>query len=151
RPTTIGRKQQNLLDYQGFNPRDPPVGPDSVQEPNPLRSRLLLLGVCALAALLGPRYPARPAELTPPASCFQKDLLPFLTQHCYACHGNGKKRGEVSLDHYKDELALQKDRRVWDSVIHMIRSGEMPPPGRPRPAAKDVENALKAIDTALAK
>src|SRR5262249_37307455 len=147
----LAKRRQNLLDYQGFNPPDPPVGCDSIQEPYPLRSRLLLLGVCALAALLGPHHLARPDGSTPSASSFQKDLLPFLKQHCYACHGNGKKRGELSLDSYRDELSLQKDRKVWDSVIHMIRSGEMPPAERPRPAARDVEYALKAIDTVLAK
>src|SRR5262249_1584401 len=114
-------------------------------------SRLLLLSVCALAALLGTHYAARLEGLPLSTSGIQKDLLPFLTQHCYACHGNGKKRGEISLDQYKDELSLQTDRKVWDSVIHMIRSGESPPPEGPRPTAKDVEKALQAIETALAK
>src|SRR5438094_2827433 len=50
---------------------------------------------------------------------FAKDVRPFLSRHCYACHGNGKNRGEVSLDKFRDDQDAQKDRKLWESVLHM--------------------------------
>ncbi|MCI0456790.1 MAG: DUF1587 domain-containing protein, partial [Gemmataceae bacterium] len=118
-----------------------------------------LFGALALTAVLGPRgashSPGAPATPAPPATeqaviRFAKDVGPFLTQHCYACHGNGKKRAGLALDQYKDDQAVQKDRKVWENVLHMVRSGEMPPKERPRPDAKEIEAVLRNIEAVLA-
>jgi hypothetical protein len=123
-----------------------------------MKSRALLLGALVLTAVPGlreasrstgaPPEPASPAK-EPAAVSFAKDVVPFLTKHCYACHGNGKKRADLALDKYQNEEAVQKDRQVWENVLHMLRGGEMPPKERPRPAAGEVEAALKAIDSVL--
>jgi hypothetical protein len=124
--------------------------------------RYPLLGLLSVAAILGLRQirtspdaatlqAAAPADSLPAAS-FQKDVAPFLAKHCFACHGNGKNRGGLALDSYKDDESLLKDRKVWESVLHMLRSGEMPPPERKqRPTSAEVETALRAIDATLAK
>lgn len=118
------------------------------------------LGVFAFIAVLGLRpslhsedtpRPASTAKAAPDAT-FQKDVLSFLSQHCYSCHGNGKRRGELALDQYKDEQSLIKDRKVWESVIQMVRSGEMPPKEKKqRPSNAEIQAALLAIDNVLAK
>jgi hypothetical protein len=82
---------------------------------------------------------------------FAKDVVPFLTKHCYACHGNGKKRGDVSLDRFRQEQDIQKDRPVWQNVIYMIQTGQMPPKERPRPAVPEIEAVLRSIEATLAK
>ncbi len=120
--------------------------------------RCVLPGLIALTAGLslsgaGSNSGAPPASEPPakaPAPTFTKDVVPFLAKHCYACHGNGKKRGELSLDKYKDDEALQKDRKVWDNVLQMIRNGEMPPKERKRPEAAEVEAVLLNIEGVLA-
>ncbi len=94
--------------------------------------------------------PASEAPARAPAPTFTKDVVPFLAKHCYACHGNGKHRGDLSLDKYKDDEALQKDRKVWDNVLQMIRNGEMPPKERKRPDAAEVEAVLLNIEGVLA-
>src|SRR5262245_13205662 len=77
------------------------------------------------------------------AFTFKKDVLPFVTQHCFSCHGNGKKKGGVTLDKFTDENAIQKDRALWETALEMVRKGEMPPKGQPRPSKTDTEAALK--------
>ena len=44
-----------------------------------------------------------------------------------------------------------KDREVWENVVEMVRTGEMPPKakGRPRPTPSEVELATRAIDDML--
>ncbi|AGA30073.1 DUF1592 domain-containing protein [Singulisphaera acidiphila] len=80
---------------------------------------------------------------------FSKDAIPFLSKHCYACHGDGKQKGDLSLDSDRDEQAVEKNRKVWENVLEMIRAGEMPPKNRPRPSTEEVEVALLAIDGVL--
>jgi hypothetical protein len=125
-----------------------------------MKPRYPLFGALTLTAVLvlrttSPRTGAEGAPAAPPkeqaAASFAKDVVPFLTKHCYDCHGNGKKRGGLTLDKYKDEQALQKDRKVWEDVLQMVRTGEMPPKGRPRPAAAEIETALRSLDAVLAK
>src|SRR5215212_6541463 len=66
---------------------------------------------------------------------FTRDVVPFLSKHCYGCHGNGKSKGDLTLDRFRDEQSVEKERKVWENVIEMISAGEMPPKNRPRPAA----------------
>src|SRR4051794_1990667 len=120
-------------------------------------------GVLALTALLGLQAASWGAEpvaapasatgagQTPPAADFQRDVVPFLVKHCYGCHGNGKRKADLALDEFRDELALQENREIWESVLEMVRTGEMPPKPRPRPADTETEAALDALDAVLAK
>jgi hypothetical protein len=80
---------------------------------------------------------------------FTTDVTPFLVKNCFACHGNGKARGDLALDKFKPD-SLQRDRKLWENVLHMVRSGEMPPKGKPRPDGKTVEAFLRSLDGLLA-
>ncbi len=121
-----------------------------------MKLRYLLPGALALTAVvglqrasLGTGAPAdQPAK--EPAASFKNDVLPFLSKHCFACHGNGKKRAGLSLDQFTDDESVQKDRKLWENVLYMLRGGEMPPPERPRPAAAEVDAVLRSIDAVLA-
>src|SRR5687768_9386989 len=90
------------------------------------------------------------SEAPTPVATFDKDLLPFLKSHCFHCHGNGKAEADLALDRFKDGESVLKDRKLWDNVAHMVRSGEMPPKERPRPMADEIEAFLKGIDGVLA-
>lgn len=97
---------------------------------------------------------AEPAKNAPEKSSptFTTDVLPFLKAHCFHCHGttDGKDKAELSLSKYTDDLSVQQDRKVWDNVLSMIRSGEMPPMERQRPTASEIEAAVQSIEGVLA-
>lgn len=104
----------------------------------------------AAVALLGLAGRAPAAEPTPAeAATFEKHVAPFLGKYCYTCHNATKKRGDVVLDQFKDDASLQKDRKVWDRVLHMLRSGEMPPPEQPRPSMNEIAAALGSLNAVL--
>jgi len=107
-----------------------------------MNQRPILLLLLAATVLLA-RPVVRSAD--PPVSTYQKDILPFLKTHCFACHGNGKAKAQLSFDKYKDDASVLNDRKVWDNVRHMLKVGEMPPPERPKPKPADVEAVSKAI------
>jgi mono/diheme cytochrome c family protein len=82
---------------------------------------------------------------------FQKDILPFISQHCFHCHGNGKAKADLTLDRFKDDLSLQSERKVWENVLHMLQMREMPPKERAQPSQSEMDQVVKAIDGVLAK
>ncbi|MCI0377341.1 MAG: DUF1587 domain-containing protein, partial [Gemmataceae bacterium] len=126
-----------------------------MQRPLYFCALVLVVGMCSTAAFVGraqdqvkPTPAGESSSLRGKAS-FTKDVLPFLTKHCFHCHGNGKKSGGITLDKFKDDESVPKNRAVWEHVIHMVRTGEMPAKGRPRPTAEEIEKALGAIDTLM--
>lgn len=118
-----------------------------------VRVRLLVFGLVTLAFAVPSFQVSQSAD--PPSAkgpSFQKDVVPFLTKHCYACHGNGKKRGDLALDKYKTDEEVQKDRKVWEAIMTAIRTGEMPPKERKeRPSTAEVQAVLTNIDATLAR
>jgi Protein of unknown function (DUF1592)/Protein of unknown function (DUF1588)/Protein of unknown function (DUF1587)/Protein of unknown function (DUF1585)/Protein of unknown function (DUF1595)/Ca-dependent carbohydrate-binding module xylan-binding/Planctomycete cytochrome C len=87
----------------------------------------------------------------PAAASFTNDVVPFLAKHCYACHGNGKSKGDLVLDRFKDDESVVKNRKIWEDVKQMVQNGEMPPKEKPRPAAAEIDGILKSLDAVLGK
>jgi hypothetical protein len=57
-----------------------------------------------------------------------------LRQYCFACHNDRARIGGLALDTLDlDHVAARPD--VWEQVVRKIRTGAMPPAGRPRPDA----------------
>ncbi len=87
--------------------------------------------VFALVSLLLLTGSAR-AEESPTLASFRDQVQPVLEDHCYRCHGEGLKKGNVSLDAFASENDLLKNRELWWAVLKNVRSGIMPPADRPR-------------------
>ena len=81
-------------------------------------SRLTMAAVLALAGTAS-------AE---DAKEFEKKIEPLLQDYCYDCHGDGSKKGEISLDAFKDLSSHLEDRDLWLRVWKNVRSELMPPP-----------------------
>lgn len=82
---------------------------------------------------------------------FQNEGVAFLKKNCLGCHGEKVQEADLSLHTYRDAASVLKDRKVWQNVIQMVKSGEMPPKEKPRPALADVEVFLKSIQDVLAR
>ena len=97
--------------------------------PPPLRRRL---AACVLA-LAAPLACAAPADTT---ALFEKEVRPILEEHCFGCHGDGEKKGQVAFDAFPSTAELARQTDLWMSVLTNIRAGLMPPAKEPRlPAA----------------
>jgi mono/diheme cytochrome c family protein len=108
-------------------------------------SRLTHL-IASLAALaLGLFLPSTRAANQPTRPTFAKDGLRFLQTHCFRCHGDKVKKADLSLQAFPDEAALLKNRKVWKSVLEVVRSGEMPPTSRPRPTTREIDSFTAAV------
>jgi len=100
-----------------------------------------LLPVVVLTLLLAPAG-TRAADPS-----YKTDILPFLKAHCFACHGDGKKKAGLSFDKYADDAGVLADRKTWDTVRQMLTAREMPPPDRPKPKPADIDAVANAIQS----
>lgn len=82
---------------------------------------------------------------------FRRRVEPFLAKHCNACHSSKAKAGNLDLQRYRTPATVMSDQDVWDKVARKIRTGEMPPKGRPAPAKAEVEDVLSWLNTEYAR
>ena len=90
-----------------------------------------------------------PASAGPDEGAFARTVQPFLTRHCVECHGEGKAKGGLRLDRIRGGLAAGQDVEAWQKVLEQLRTGEMPPAKKPRPAPESVEAVRTWIASGL--
>ncbi len=83
------------------------------------------------------------------AATFKNDIAPLLKNYCYSCHGGGKKKGGVTLDHFPTPAAAITDHKLWEAVLENLRTGEMPPDDKPQPTLAEREKLMGWIDSAV--
>jgi len=118
-----------------------------------VRITLVAAAAWALTAVLGTRVPL--AAVQSPVSASQPSPDPaLLAKYCISCHNQRLKTGGLSLE----ELDLARagaSAAIWENVARKLRSGQMPPLGRPRPdqSASDafVSGLEHALDEAAAR
>src|SRR5262245_47287789 len=77
---------------------------------------------------------------------FEKDVAPFLKQHCVHCHGPAKQAGKFRLDSLKGNLAGKAGEAAqWQAILERLATGEMPPKGEPRPNREAAERTVALL------
>ena len=88
---------------------------------------ILLIAICENAQAVA-RQPARTAVAsiaTPPRA--------LLERYCVPCHNDKLRTARLTLETLDVEHVGQ-NAEVWEKVLRKLRTGVMPPAGRPRPA-----------------
>ena len=80
----------------------------------------------------------------PGAPSFEKDVRPVLARRCFACHNDRMTSGGLNIAGFLKPDSIARDRDGWEKILRKLRSGEMPPPGAPRPSPDEVQ-ALAAF------
>lgn len=83
------------------------------------------------------------------AERYRKDIVPLLETYCYDCHGDGAKKGELSLDSFSTLEAMRHNRGTWKRIRDHIGYGLMPPPDEDQPGAAEKRQLLSWIDDAV--
>ncbi|MCY4074868.1 MAG: DUF1587 domain-containing protein, partial [Acidobacteria bacterium] len=81
------------------------------------------------------RQPAQPPAVQEPAGgAAAVTPRAVLDRYCIACHNDRLRTGGLSLDAGTVDAAdPSRHADIWEKVIAKLRTGAMPPPGRPRP------------------
>ena len=72
----------------------------------------------------------------------------LLDRYCVTCHNERLQTAELMLDRV-DLTQVAANAEVLEQVVHKLRSGQMPPEGRPQPDKAAVEVFTTALETAL--
>lgn len=67
-----------------------------------------------------------------------KDVAPLMDKYCYSCHGNGKRKGGVTLDGPGDIATIMAKADDWHTVVDVLNTRLMPPEDKPQPTAAEL-------------
>jgi hypothetical protein len=81
---------------------------------------------------------------------FQRVVKPFLTKHCFRCHGEKKSEGELRLDRLTAK-AQNAQVKILLKMQELLADGEMPPEDEPRPPKAETAEVQLWLKTRLAK
>jgi mono/diheme cytochrome c family protein len=85
----------------------------------------------------------------PKAATFAQTTEAFFAKNCTSCHNAKAKAGGLDLLALQRPDSIAKNRDSWESVVRKIRTGEMPPPGSPRPAPAAIKATALGIEAEL--
>jgi hypothetical protein len=99
---------------------------------------ILGLAACALAVqfLRSDREPVQAQEpkWDTIAAAYKTDAQPLLVQYCQRCHSGKHPEAEIDLKHFATLDDVRKSPRVWQKVLEMLDSGQMPPKDEKQPS-----------------
>ena len=119
--------------------------------------KLSILAVIGLAfagagAAAGqPAAEARPGgtpAATAPTPASPAPARALLDQYCVTCHNDKLKTAGLTLDHV-DLGNAKAHAEVLEKVVRKLRSGQMPPEGRPRPEQASADAVAAALEREL--
>ena len=96
------------------------------------------------ASAAAPRAAQQPTSAAPTAA----DERAVLNQYCVTCHNQRLKTAGLMLD-MVDIEHLGQAPDTWEKVAHMLRTGAMPPIGRPRPDAATYTSLASFLENGL--
>jgi hypothetical protein len=94
------------------------------------------------------RVAAAPQAANRAAAPAQAAPRPFFDQYCITCHNDRLKTGELSLQGV-DPVNVAGHEVVLEKVVRKLRTGQMPPEGRPRPDAATIDAFAGSLEAAL--
>ena len=109
---------------------------------------LALLGVgLAAAPLLNARTPqsAPPAATSTGSTVAPADVL---NKYCVGCHNDRLKTAGLQIDTLQAS-PIADHAPQWEKIVTRLRTGEMPPPGRPRPDSATYRRVVTSLERAL--
>ncbi|MEO2194964.1 MAG: DUF1592 domain-containing protein [bacterium] len=106
---------------------------------------VILVGVVVAATTVSPSGPLVAAGAQPAADVPSRELL---DRYCVTCHNERLQTAELRLDDV-DLTRIAEHASVLEKVVHKLRSGQMPPEGRPRPDSATVDAFATSLETAL--
>ena len=91
---------------------------------------------------------ARPAHAQQTSAGEEPVSRALLDRYCVGCHNERLKTGGLELDSV-DVNQVDRHREAFEKVARKLRSGQMPPQGRPRPDDSAITTFVSALEAEL--
>lgn len=82
-------------------------------------------------------------------AAWENEIFPLFEYHCYECHGDGLKEGELALDDFESIAGMQADRERWKRIRAHIDQRLMPPIDEEQPTTEERDKMVEWIDAAV--
>jgi cytochrome c551/c552 len=92
--------------------------------------------------------PQSPAAAGAAAAPVDAATAALLETYCVSCHNSRVRTAGLALDDVNRQ-AVAANAQTWEKVVRKLRTGAMPPPGRPRPDAGAATQVVAALEGAL--
>jgi len=76
---------------------------------------------------------------------FEQAVQPVLAKSCAPCHNERMASGGLNLKAFSTAASIHEYREGWERIVLKIRTGEMPPPGVPRPDPTQAEALMSYV------
>ena len=87
----------------------------------------------------------------PKSVTYSETIVPLLRQYCFDCHGDGKSKGDLALDQWKNEAEAVAATKTWQRITEMLDGHEMPPKKRAQPTPGEREMLVAWVESAVLK
>ena len=104
----------------------------------------ILRGLFLILMLALVTFAANPGEKD--TSDFSQNGALFLEQYCFTCHAGDQPAADLSLDSFTDNQSLIKNRDVWERVLDMVTTGQMPPSDGDQPPMEESESFVAHVE-----
>src|SRR5689334_7588711 len=89
------------------------------------------MGALVLSSVVG--LGATGAVLAAKATVVAVKHWGVLSEYCVKCHNTEDWAGGIAFDTL-DAQGIPEDAQTWEAAVRKLRTGMMPPPGKPRPS-----------------
>ncbi|MSQ94267.1 MAG: DUF1592 domain-containing protein [Gemmataceae bacterium] len=101
----------------------------------------LSVALCALAAIgIWPlRQPLSAQETTFDSlgTSYGKDIQPLVAKYCQRCHSGKQPEATIDFKTFATLADVRKSPRIWQKVLEMLDSGQMPPKDAKQPTEEE--------------
>ncbi|MEC8505873.1 MAG: DUF1587 domain-containing protein, partial [Planctomycetota bacterium] len=77
---------------------------------------------------------------------FETQVVPFLNKYCVRCHGDEATKGDLDFTILGNDWSSDEEMETWESVLDMLKFGEMPPIEASQPSRSEVTTISRWID-----
>src|ERR1051326_3791262 len=91
------------------------------------------------------------AAIVLPCAADEAAIFGFVQKNCVGCHSSTVTSGDVNLAALHGSKTFDADREIWERVASKLKTGQMPPPGIPRPAETDIAAVTGFLDAEFAR
>ena len=113
----------------------------TIRKPNPFT--VWIGGILSLFTVIPPQSWSEPDSQS-------TEIATFVGAYCTDCHGNEKSKAEVNLEAaLATGLPRIEDIVLWEDVIDLVETGEMPPDKKPQPEPEERESFVSLLATTL--
>ncbi|MDX1982755.1 MAG: DUF1592 domain-containing protein [Bryobacteraceae bacterium] len=79
------------------------------------------------------------------------DVFRFVNTNCIGCHNDKNSSGDINLAPLQTAASFDTDREIWERAVSKIKTGQMPPPPLPRPAAAELTAVTRYLESEFAR